>query len=486
MTEKKINLCKKCAVCTGCERGTAKQENLRAVSTGHRRQPDYPLLLGMPAEALLVAADIGTTTIVMQLRRVTDGEILGTFRSVNPQRKYGMDVLSRIQAATNSEEEEASHGGKKAHSDGEEASPAGAEAHSDREETDLGADIADKRGAAGDMQSMVLETLQQGIRQFTEIAQSRDLQLYGMIIAANTTMVHLLMGYPVDTLGHAPFFSGQLEEIQTEIEKVPTLIMPGFSAFVGADILAGVYGLKMGENSEEKLSLLLDLGTNGEMVLGNQNKMLAAATAAGPAFEGRLDADVWGADAIHFLAMLYEKGLVDETGLLADPYFETGVTVGSTVMTQADIRSLQLAKAAVSAGIKILCEEYGMESPREIDRVYLAGGFGYFLDPKDAVTIGLLPRELEEKCVAVGNAALEGAFCYGRQKLWEKLSVEGGKCGKQQGEESSRESNRESSRAEGQGKLSKAVAEMKAKTQVYNLARAHKFEQYYIEAMNLP
>lgn len=434
MTEKEISLCKKCRVCTGCREGAAKRENLQAVSIIRKGKDAYPVLPVIP-KLLLIAADIGTTTIVMQLRRVTDGEVLETFRSVNPQRKYGLDVLSRIQAAMQAE------------------SP------------------------AEDMQSMVREILLQGIRQFEEIAESRQAQIYGMVIAGNTTMVHLLMGYPVDTLGKAPFFSEHLEEIQTRIGEVDTLIMPGFSAFVGADILAGVYGLEMGENPKGKLSLLLDLGTNGEMVLGNQNKMLAAATAAGPAFEGRLDAGVWGADAIHFLALLYEKGLVDETGLLADPYFETGVTIGSTIITQADIRSLQLAKAAVHAGIQILCEEYGAETGKAIDRVYLAGGFGYFLNPKDAVAIGLLPKELEEKCVAAGNAALEGAFCYGRQKLWEKLTEEDGKCGKQKGE---------SSRAEEQSRLSKAVAEIKAKTQVYNLAEAHKFEQYYIEAMNLP
>lgn len=427
MTEREISSCKKCRVCTGCGRGAKGQEGLQVVSDftvpgDNGRENSRP---EADENAMVIAVDIGTTTIVMQLRRIKDGKVLDTFRAINPQRKYGMDVLSRIQAA----------------------------------ET-----------AGADMQYMVCDVLKQGIKQFQDAqwgsAKGAGEDIKGMVIAANTTMIHLLMGYPVNTLGKAPFVSEHLEEIQTEIGGVPTVIMPGISAFVGADILAGMYACEtyFGEGNPDRVKkgetfLFLDLGTNGEMVLGTGDKMLATATAAGPAFEGRLDANVWGADAIHFLATLYKEGLVDETGLLADEYFEQGVTVGSIVMTQADIRSLQLAKAAVNAGIQVLREAYAQQGISCIDKVYLAGGFGYFLNPKDAVTIGLLPGELETKCIPVGNAALEGAFCYGRERLCD---------------------NRERAKAA----LKKAV-DLKEKTQIYNLAETENFEKYYIESINL-
>ncbi len=423
MTEKETNSCKNCMVCTGCGRGAGKTKGLQAVAnlthpfakeSGGKQanikssgEKHYPPLPDMGGEELLLAADIGTTTIVMQLRRVENGEVLQTFRAVNPQRKYGTDVLSRIKAAEDAKVTE-------------------------------------------DMQNLVRQVLSRGIKELTGEAVKREgnINLRGMVIAANTTMVYLLMGYPTEELGKAPFTARHLEEISTEIGGIDTIILPGLSAFVGGDILAGMYACDVGKSKE--MTLFLDLGTNGEMVLGNGNQLLATATAAGPAFEGRLEAGIWGADAIAFLARLYEKGLVDETGLLAEPYFDTGVSIGGTVMTREDIRSLQLAKAAVHGGIQVLCEECGI-TLEQIEKVYLAGGFGYFLNPGDAVAIGLIPGELERKCLAVGNAALEGAFCYGRE-------------------------------AEAGNK----IRALKSKTRVYNLASAHKFEQYYIEAISLP
>lgn len=431
MTGKEINSCKKCIVCTGCGRGAEKKEGLRVISDfsffsqGNEdgsSKKRYAPLRDTEEKALLVATDIGTTTIVMQLRSMETGEVLDTFRCVNPQRKYGADILSRIQIA--------------------EEIP----------------------GAAETMQKEVLAVLEQGLEQFSGVTAGLakgkkgegDL-IRGMVIAANTTMVHLLMGYPVDTLGKAPFTSEFLKEIRTTVAGVDTVIMPGISAFVGGDIVAGLYayGALASEATQEHF-LFLDLGTNGEIVLGNQERMLATATAAGPAFEGRLDVNVWGADGVRFLAKLLEEGFVDETGLLAEEYFEEGISIGSTVMTRDDIRSIQLAKAAVRAGIQVLCEKKGMD---RIDKVYLAGGFGYYLNPGDAVKIGLIPGELEAKCTAVGNAALEGAFCYGRERFCKNMEA--------------------SERA-----LEKAT-ELIAKTEICNLAETSEFEKIFIESINL-
>ena len=166
-------------------------------------------------------------------------------------------------------------------------------------------------------------------------------------------------------------------------------------------------------HKKSEITLLLDLGTNGEIVLGNQNKMMATSVAAGPAFER--GTENFGTDMMALVACLLEKGMVDETGLLCDTYFDEGITIGGICVTQPYIRSLQMAKAAVCTGIEILATQYGLQDLAEIDKVYLAGGMGYYLDTKAAAKIGLLPVCLADKAFAVGNAVLEGAYRYGRE-----------------------------------------------------------------------
>jgi len=155
------------------------------------------------------------------------------------------------------------------------------------------------------------------------------------------------------------------------------------------------------------------LGTNGEIVLGNRDKLLACATAAGPAFEGGANSGVWGADMIRLLDKLRRKDVVDETGLLADPYFEKGIRIGDVRVTQEAIRAIQLAKGAIATGVDILMKEYGI-SGEDVERVILAGGFGYYLDAEAAAGIGLFPKEFTDKTVAGGNTALAGAYQMGR------------------------------------------------------------------------
>lgn len=320
----------------------------------------------------VAAVDIGTTTIAMQLRRIQDGEVLDTFSCLNPQRNYGADVLSRIEAAESTEAAEA-------------------------------------------MQKAVKEALEQGIRQFRRrlsVMQLKDTSavLKHMVIAANTTMVHLLMGYDVSGLGHYPFKPQNLSAVHTNLFDLDTLILPGASAFVGGDIVAGIHALRMQER--EEVTLLLDLGTNGEMVLGNRDRLIAAATAAGPAFEG--NGECYGADLMALTAELLKEELLDNTGLLAEPYFENGVDVGGVHLTQQYIRQLQMAKSAICTGIRILCDKYGLKDVSAISKVWLAGGMGYYLNARAAADIGLFPEELAERTKAVGNAALEGAFLYAR------------------------------------------------------------------------
>lgn len=393
MTETKTNLFKKgtkCQICTGC--GRCFPDKPMDVVNSFRANAADKCGHGYDTESekvrekeYAITADIGTTTIAMQLRRNADGTVLGNFTAINPQRQYGADVLSRIEAA--------------------------------------------REPAAGKgMQEAVMTVLKQGIdslllsqstyvektlaasvaKESIPVGKVPDKTSCRLLIAANTTMVHLLMGYETAGLGRYPFTAERLDEIRTELFGIETVILPGMSAFVGGDITAGIAALSMHKRKE--ITLLLDLGTNGEIALGNKDKFLCTSTAAGPAFEGSMEA--YGTDMMSLVAKLVQEGIVDETGLLAKPYFEEGITIGGVCVTQTYIRSLQVAKAAVCTGISMAAKKYGLTDLNQIDKVFLAGGMGYYLNPRAAARIGLLPVLLAEKTVAVGNAALEGAFCY--------------------------------------------------------------------------
>ena len=312
----------------------------------------------------LMTVDIGTTTIAMQLYDMT-GKVVDSFPSVNPQVTYGADVLSRIEAAKDP-------------------------------------------GKAADMQKKVQDLIQKGVQRFSKKLQpGESLQ---MVIAANTTMVYLLMGWDPAELGRAPFQVSHTGAVDTQIAGIPCHIIPGLSAFVGGDITAGILASGMLEREEN--TLLIDLGTNGEMALGNSRKLYACATAAGPTFEGGANRGIWGADMVRLLATLLEEGLMDAGGLLQEPYFTKGVRIGDVLVTKESVRAIQLAKGAIAAGIEILRRRFGI-TLSEISRVVLAGGFGYYLDPKAAARIGLLPEELVERTVTGGNTALSGAGIVG-------------------------------------------------------------------------
>lgn len=403
-----------CNICTGCGRCSKAASSMRVLDfyAQHQRKNlvEGNLTAGEESSNLakkhIAAVDIGTTTIAMQLRNAGTGEVLDSYTEVNPQRRFGLDVLSRITQVNEYQKKE-------------------------------------------EMKQAVEEVLRNGIRQFEEKCPRIDL----FVAAANTTMVHLALGLDVSRLGEAPFVAETLEEIHTSFENIDTIILPGCDAFVGGDIVSGMYACDMDET--EEMTLFLDLGTNGEMALGNRQKIIATATAAAPAFEGGAATGVWGADMVAITAKLLETGMMDETGLLREPYFEEGVQVAGMTVTQEHIRNIQMAKGAVYAGIEILCRQYGLADYSRIDRVLLAGGFGYYLDEKAAVRIGLVPKELEGKIYAVGNSALEGAFMYGK------------------------------SLCRGMGK-EKGLQRLKELTHVINLAKQPEFQSLYLLALNFP
>ncbi len=378
-----------CDICIGCGKCTVTgtEASLQVVTESFLKNevykstptPDLRKDAAVTEQAMAEAcfgiffalADIGTTTIAMELYNA-DGEKLAEYVRPNPQRVFGADVISRILAAQN---------------------PL----------------------LVRQMQKLVKDVLLAGLQEFEKalsVTASPKASIDRMYIAGNTTMLYLLAGHDTTPLGEAPFRAEYLEKEEFLIGHMQTVLLPGISAFLGADVLAGV--LACGMQEREEISLLIDLGTNGEMVLGNNRRLLAASTAAGPAFEGMLQADgqaVWGADVVKIAAGLLDEGVLDETGLLKEPYFTTGIRIGGVMLTQEHVRNLQTAKAAIAAGIQILAKEYGVRT-EEIKHIYLAGGFGFFLEEETAIKVGLIPQEFRGRILAVGNSALAGCFTY--------------------------------------------------------------------------
>ncbi len=408
----RCRICTGCGLCPGIIRDDSHIETAQAGGPGLQVLADEAMFGGkLPLSGKegirLVTVDVGTTTIAMLLYG-SDGNVTDRYVSVNPQTKYGADVISRIRAA-------------------------------------------EKEEQAQEMRRQVEHVLERGIRRFEkQLAENERLQ---MVLAANTTMTYLLMGWETDELGHAPFQARHLTAADTTFAGVPCFIFPGLAAFVGGDIVAGIHACGMADR--EELILLVDLGTNGELVLGNRDKRIACATAAGPAFEGGANKGIWGADMVSLLARLRQEGILDETGLLAEAFFEKGIRIGNVLVTQEAVRSIQLAKAAIAAGIEILLNCYGVEA-EQVDRLVLAGGFGYYLQPAAAAEIGLLPGKLASKSVTGGNTALTGALSAGR----ELLSGE-------------------------RKRLMAKLQHIVAGTEIINLAMEPEFEERYLNAIKI-
>ena len=347
--------------------------------------------------AFSLAIDIGTTTLAAAAVRCDTGEVLDIRTGINHQRSFGADVVSRI--------------------------------------------VASNLGNGPAMRDAVIRDINGLIGQITESRGLTPSGLKDIIISGNTTMQHIFAGYSCEGLGVAPFKPVSIKLTRTD----SGILLPGISAFVGADIVAGIYYCGFGK----ELSLLIDLGTNGEMALGTAGRILVASTAAGPAFEGGniscgtagipgavYDVDlsdnagdepivlktigdakepvgICGTGVIALTAELLRNGLIDETGLLDERLHGRIRLTGDKriTFTQKDIRELQLAVAAIRGGTDTLLEEYGA-CASDIKHVFIAGGFGAELDLDKAAMIGLIPEELKSKCISVGNSSLKGAIKY--------------------------------------------------------------------------
>lgn len=336
-----------------------------------------------------IIVDIGTTTIVLQLINLVNGKILDTKSVYNPQVTYGGDVISRIQ-----------------------------------------------------YDSLHPHRLTKCIREIIKanILQWLDYDILEMIIVGNTTMIHIFLDLNTKSLGEVPFTIPQKDMFISSAKKIfdikkefKIITLPHISAYVGSDIVSGMYALDIFKKKENHI--FLDLGTNGEIVAGCDQKMYAASSAAGPAFEGggiecggaSIDGAIYkvkeengilklftihdkppvcicGTGLISIVAYLRKKGYINELGRFKDgrKRFELCQNI---YLTNQDIQNFLLAKAAIQTVLTIMIHIY-----KDIHKIYISGGFGNKLDLDDLVVLKVLPKEMKDKVVLKKNTALEGAY----------------------------------------------------------------------------
>lgn len=357
-----------------------------------------------------LAIDLGTSTLAGYLLDLGRGKVMGARAAANPQGAFGSDVLSRISYV---------------------------------QETGLAGLEELQRAAISGVNSLA-----EALAKATGIPSQEIVQV---AVVGNPTMLHLLLRINPASIGQAPFtpvwrkmlaFRARELSLSTNPEALVHLL-PIVSGYVGADTVAGILACGLGKTSDTEL--FVDLGANAEIVLAVDGKLLACAAAAGPAFEGvgiacgmpalegaifRVEIDgevhyqtiggappkgICGTGLVDAVAELLEADLVDYRGRLCRKRIQGDRFVlfedPPVYITQGDIRKLQLAKAALRAGMEILAAHAGL-SLTEVDRIFLAGAFGSEMRPQSLVRIGVLPPELLPRTISVGNAAGEGAKAF--------------------------------------------------------------------------
>jgi len=379
-----------------------------------------------PQQVLGAAVDVGTTTVVLKLMRMVDGQVLATESALNPQARFGDDVISRI-------------------------------------------DYAGREGGARQLREAIVGCINDLLARACRKASAEVSQVYEMCVAGNTTMHHLLLGLPVAQLGSAPYRAHCVEAMNLEAGPSGLAIHPegkvhvlaNIAGFVGADTTAAALATEMA--FAEDGTLLVDIGTNGELVLAAGGRLTAASCAAGPAFEGAritcgsraatgaIEAVVFdgqeialdiigggpprsicGSGLVDAVAVMLEAAVIDPTGRfveepaierLSEPIrhrlrrrngepclmlYEPSDDSRAVFLTQRDIRQVQLAKAAIRAGISLLLRRSGL-AEMDLRAILLAGAFGNYIRRENAVRIGLLPDVDIHHIRFVGNAAGAGA-----------------------------------------------------------------------------
>jgi uncharacterized 2Fe-2S/4Fe-4S cluster protein (DUF4445 family) len=347
-----------------------------------------------------LALDIGTTTVSMYWVNLETGEETSVASTQNPQVRFGDNVIDRVSYARLKSQE------------------------------------------------YLEKTIREAVNELINGGQVNPNHIYEMTVVGNTVMRDIFIGHPVKSLGEAPFkpvteasVNKTAEELEIKINpKANIYALPLIGHFVGADALAVILATEMYKKQE--VTMAVDIGTNTEIIIGNKDKLIATSAASGPAFEGsgikcgtgavsgaiqKVEIDenlkvkyetiddmppigICGSGLIDILAQMLERGILDWTGKLTTGEGSFTVADGENPVTidGEDIDKLKLAKAAIAVGIKVVMRHYGV-STREVEKLYLAGAFGTYINPVNALKIGLLPDLPLEKIERVGNAAVEGA-----------------------------------------------------------------------------
>lgn len=385
-----------------------------------------------------IAIDIGTTTVVGFLMDMNTGLQLDVYSFLNSQRSRGADVISRIDYTINNAE------------------------------------------GLEELGRMIIDDINDMIEVFTNKNNISRNNIYEVAVVGNTVMMHLLFRLPVKYIATSPFtpviakrYSVKAKEAGIDINPNGYVYqIPNVAGYVGADTVAAILACDMAQ--QDSISLMLDIGTNGEIALGNKEMIYACSTAAGPAFEGAqirngiggvkgainkitLDGGVdfttiggeqpigiCGSGIVDAISEMLKAGIIDEYGriktrdeLAGTPFADRIIEIDnkpafllahmdngeSIAICQKDVRELQLAKGAIAAGVRILMKEAGITMD-QIEHVYLAGGFGNYIDYNSACNIGLLPMELRDKITGIGNGAGAGAkMCLMSQQYMKKAEA---------------------------------------------------------------
>lgn len=379
-----------------------------------------------------VAVDIGTTTVACSLIDMESFKVIGNSSFINPQKDYGLDVLSRIHYSNENEE------------------------------------------GVGKLQSAIVKELNLNIEELCNSNGIKKSAIYEVVIGANSTMVHCLLGIPLASLGKAPYANVVNDavtllssEIGININSYGRLYcVPSVSTFIGGDIVAGVLASRIYDKKEN--ILFIDIGTNGEIVLSNHGELISCSCAAGPALEGmniscgmrasdgavegvKIDRDkinlkvigdekpkgICGSGILDIVWQLLDNNILGANGrlkadssLVSEVDGKREVTLyneeGNRIyITQKDIRQVQLAKGAILSGFLALVKYKGLDMS-DLDRIVVAGQFGKHLSKDSLTGVGIIPKELKEKIEYIGNSSKSGAFmCLlskGEREISEKIS----------------------------------------------------------------
>jgi len=366
---------------------------------------------GRAGDGFGIAVDLGTTTLAAQLMDLASGKILGSASGLNPQGRHGADIMTRLEFAL----------------------------------TQSGAKI---------LRTLIRNEIFALSRQLLADAGISAAALRNIHIVGNSAMHHIFCGLDAAPLSRYPFEMAQCEgmifsaaDLGWDLPDSARIeFLPCMGGFVGSDILAGILAVNMHQSADPVA--LIDLGTNGEIAIGNRAKILVASTAAGPAFEGAKISmgmrassgaisevlpengnficrtiggimpplGICGSGLVDAVSTALELGLISASGRFRDGGDQLALC-GPVSLSQQDIRELQSAKGAIAAGFEIVLKQMGI-TKKEVATVHLAGAFGNYVRPQSAVAIGLIPIPFE-RILPAGNSALRGA----KLSLYQKRDI---------------------------------------------------------------